>query len=109
MMMCLVCQSHQLLEHSGCQVDESGVVFSLLHLHHCPCIFLFTIFFFCFAICFHFVRACTCVCLAGIIGGRLPLSLSCRGLDEMRGPSVRHQGRPSEIVRPTCNSAEISP
>lgn len=46
MMMCLVCQSHQLLEHSGCQVDESGVVFSLLHLHHCPCICLFTIFFF---------------------------------------------------------------
>lgn len=42
-------------------------------------------------------------------GSPPPLSLSCRGLDEMRGPNMRHQGRPSEIVRPTRNSAEISP
>lgn len=108
MMMCLVCQSHQLLEHSGCQVDESGVVF-----FSCICVtapafacshFFFSVLQFVSTLCAR-VR----VCLAGIIGGRLPLALFRAGLDEMRGPSVRHQGRPSEIVRPTCNSAEISP
>lgn len=50
MMMCLVCQSHQLLEHSGCQVDESGVVFS-----SCICItapaFACSQFFFFFLFC----------------------------------------------------------
>lgn len=113
MMMCLVCQSHhQLLE--TLRLMESGVVL-FLHLPAAPLHLLVHRFFLFCVFCNVFLpplcaRACVRVCvLQELSGVASPLVTSRRGLDEMRGPSVRHQGRPSEIVRPTCNLAEISP
>lgn len=66
-------------------------------------------FLFCILQCFFSLCARVCVCVLQELSGVASPFTFRRGLDEMRGPSVRHQGRPSEIVRPTCNLAEISP